>query len=329
VKKTLLKKTTDTMMWTKKPSLIALLLAVVFSLGIATTFTNDQGKYFEISKNIEIFVNLYKELNTNYVDELDPSGLMHTGIDAMLQSLDPYTNYITESQIETYRFATEGKYHGIGAQIEVMDDYITITEPYENSPAVRSGLKAGDQVIAIEGKSTKGKTPDEVNAILMGYPGTSIRLTVKRPGEPKELTIDLERGEVDVPNVPYYGMVSDDIGYISLTTFSRNAGGNVARAFKSLKSENENLKGIIFDLRGNGGGFLHEAVNICNIFIPQNELVVSTKGKVTERDRNFNTMSEPMDTEIPLVVLINNRSASASEIVSGVIQDYDRGILLG
>ena len=304
-----------------------LLLILFFS--IATTFKSDQGKYFEISKNLEIFTNLYKEINTYYVDDLDPSKIMRTGIDAMLESLDPFTNYISESDIEGFRYITEGRYNGIGAQIALIRDYVTITEPYEDSPAFKAGLKAGDQIVAVEGRSAKGKTPDEVDAILKGYPGTEIELTVRRPGEDKDLSIKLSRDEVKVPNVPYSGMVNDGIGYIALTTFTRDAGRNVGDALMKLKKDHPDLKGVIFDLRGNGGGLLTEAVNVSNVFIPKGELVVTTKGKVQDWDRSFKTLNAPIDEKIPLVVLINDRSASASEIVSGVLQDYDRGVLLG
>ena len=309
-----------------------LLLLIVVAAGMAFTARAPWGNEFEISKNIEIFINLYKNLNTNYVDDLDPSRLMRTGIDAMMNSLDPYTNYITEAQIESYRMLTEGRYNGFGAHIELVRDYVTMIEVYENSPAANAGLKAGDQIIAIEGRSTKGKTPDDINNIVAGVSGTELGLTISRPekgGKEKEFTVNLARDEVKIPNVPYHGMVSDEIGYIALTTFTQEAGKNVAKALEDLKEDNENLKGVIFDLRGNGGGLLHEAVNICNVFIPKGELVVTTKGKVRDWDRAFKTLNPPVDTEIPLVVLINGKSASASEIVSGVMQDYDRGLLLG
>ena len=304
-------------------------LATILFFGIATTFTSDHGKYFEIAKNIEIFTNLYKEINTSYVDELDPGKLMRIGIDAMLESLDPYTNYISETEIEGFRYITEGKYNGIGAQIKVIDDFITITQPYENSPAFKAGLKAGDQLIAVDGKEAIGRSSEEVNEILKGYPGTEVELTIRRPGTDKDLKINLVRDQVSVPNVPYSGMVSDEIGYAALTTFTRDAGKNVANALKELKEENENMKGFILDLRGNGGGLLAEAVNVSNVFIPKSSLVVTTKGKVKDWDRSFKTLNKPVDEEIKLIVLIDNGSASASEIVSGVIQDFDRGILVG
>lgn len=301
--------------------------ALVFT-GLATTIV-ENGNYFEIAKNIEIFTNLYKEVNTYYVDEIDPSTLMKTGIDAMMESLDPYTGYISETQIEGYRFITEGKYNGIGADIRIIDELPTVVAPYLDAPAQKAGLKAGDKIVAIDGRDTKGKNTDEVSAILKGYPGTEVELTISRFGEAKNLKITLVRDEVEVSNIPYSGMVSEGVGYIALSTFTRNAGQNVAKALEDLKTEQPNLKGVILDLRNNGGGLLAEAVNLCNVFIPKNELVVTTKGKVKDWDRSFRTLNPPVDEKVPLIVLINKGSASASEIVSGTIQDLDRGILLG
>lgn len=308
---------------------LTVLLSVVMVLGIATTVENDHGKYFEISKNIEIFTNLYKEINTYYVDDVDPARLMRTGVDAMLESLDPYTNYISESEIEGYRYMTEGRYNGIGAQSEQIGKYITITDLYEGQPADKAGLKVGDQILAVDGKDAIGKTSEDINNILRGFPGTEVELKIRRPGRKDDFSVTLVRDEVEVPNVPYSGMVSEDVGYIALTTFTRNAGHNVAEALEKLKAANPNLKGIIFDLRGNGGGLLTEAVNVCNVFLAKNETVVTTKGKVKDWDRAFKTLNSPVDLNIPLVVLIDKGSASASEIVSGVIQDYDRGVLMG
>jgi carboxyl-terminal processing protease len=287
------------------------------------------NKYFEIIKNIEIFTNLYKEINTFYVDEVDPSLLMRTGIDAMMGSLDPFTNYISETDIEGYRFMTEGKYNGIGAVSKQIGSYVTITELYEGQAADLAGLKPGDQIIAVDGMDAKDKDPEALNNLLRGFPGTSVELTIRRPGQADEFKTSIVRSEVQVANVPYHGMVSEDIGYIALTTFTRDAGTNVAKALKELKAENPELRGVIFDLRGNGGGLLNEAVNVSNIFVPRGELVVTTKGKVKDWDRSFSTTGQATDSEIPLVVLINKTSASASEIVSGVVQDYDRGLLIG
>lgn len=304
-----------------------LLALVVVASAFTLATTND--KYFEIVKNIEIFANVYRELNTNYVDEVDPGRLMRTGIDAMVGSLDPFTNYISEADIEGYRFITEGRYHGVGAVSEKMGDYITITELYKDQPADKAGLRPGDQIIAVDGKDAKGKTNDELTEIMRGFPGSTVELTIRRPGSPGDFKVSLVRGDVNVPNVPYYGMVSQGVGYIALSIFTQDAGRNISNALKELKAQDPNLKGLILDLRGNGGGLLHEAVNICNIFIPKDEVVVSTRGKIKERDQVFRTMNPPIDLEIPVTVLINKRSASASEIVSGVLQDYDRGVLIG
>lgn len=311
-----------------KPMFKTLIFLGFFGITIATTVP-PEGNYFEIAKNIEIFTNLYKEVNTYYVDETDPSRLMKTGIDAMLASLDPYTNYFSESQIEGWRYITEGKYNGIGADIRIIQGRPTIVAPFENAPAFNAGLKAGDQIIEIDGQDTEGKTSEDVSAFLKGYPGTEVKLKIKRPGEKKLIDVTLVRDEVNIPNVPFSDMISEDVGYIALTTFTRDAGRNVAKALQDLKVEQPNLKGVILDLRDNGGGLLAEAVNVVNVFVPKGELVVSTKGKVKDWNRSFKTLNPPVDENVPLVVLINKGSASASEIVSGTIQDLDRGVLIG
>ena len=303
-------------------------VVLLFSVGLISATVIGNNKHFEISKQIEIFANLYKELNTYYVDDLDPGQLMRTGIDAMLESLDPYTNYISEAQIEGYKYITEGKSNGIGANFKQINNYVVITEVFENSPALKAGLKAGDVIRSIDGQGAKDKSEYEVNEILKGFPGTEVDINIKRPGEGKEQKLTLVREEVNIPNVPYHAMISDGIGYVALTTFTRKAGQNVANALTELKKEH-NLKGIILDLRNNGGGLLNEAVNVSNVFIAKDEFVASTKGKVEDWDRTYKTMNKPVDEQIPLAVLINKRSASASEIVSGVMQDLDRGILIG
>ena len=304
-----------------------ILISIVALLGVSAT-SIQQDKLYEISKNIEIFINVYKELNANYVDDLDPNQLMRVGLDAMVASLDPYTNYISESQVASYMINTEGRYEGIGAIVEKIGDYVTIVEPYEGSPVLEVGLKAGDMIIGIEGQSTLGKSREEVTSFYRGVPGTKVRLKIQTPkGEIKD--VDVERSEVSTPNVPYSGFVSEDIGYIALSVFTADASKNIKKALKDLKEENSNIKGLILDLRDNGGGLLREAINISNIFIPKDKEVVSVKSKVRERDETYRTMTTPDDTEIPLVILINKNSASASEIVSGVIQDYDRGVLMG
>ncbi|MFZ4542745.1 MAG: S41 family peptidase [Saprospiraceae bacterium] len=293
------------------------------------TINVENGKYFEIAKNIELFANVYKEINTFYVDELDPAQTMRIGIDAMLKSLDPFTNYISESEIEGYRFVTEGKFNGIGATIQKIRDFPVITETTENCTAFKAGLKAGDVILSVDGKSAKDKDSEEIYDFMKGAPGSEMELYIKRPGESKDIKIKVKRDEVEVSNVPYQGMLRDDIGYVTLTTFTSNAAANVSKAVSDLKAKNPNLKGIIFDLRGNGGGLLNEAVDIVNIFVPKGELVVSTKSKVADWDRNYKTSGIPVDEKLPVAILVDKGSASASEIVSGALQDMDRAVILG
>ncbi len=306
----------------KKLSILAIALLCIS----ATTIKND--RLYEIAKNIDIFVNVYKTLNSQYVDDLDPSHLMRIGIDAMVGSLDPYTNYISEAQVESYRISTEGKYQGIGAIVKKIDDYVTIVEPYAGSAVIKAGLEAGDQIISIEGKSTKGKSQEEVTTFFRGIPGTNVKLGIRRDGTP-DFDVDIVRGQVSIPNVPYSGFVGDQVGYVALTTFTADAGKNIRKAIRELKNEDNNIKGLILDLRSNGGGLLKEAISVSNIFVPQNQEVVSVKSKVRDRNQSYKTLALPLDLDIPLVVLINKTSASASEIVSGVIQDMDRGVLMG
>ncbi len=301
-----------------------LLLCLFASAGGAQS-----SKYFDISKNLEIFTNVYREINHSYVDELDPSTLMRSGLDAMLGGLDPFTNYISETDIEGYRYIYEGKYQGLGAEAQKMGDYVVVSEILEGSPAQKAGLKVGDAFLSINNQSAKGRTAEEVMRFLRGFPGTKAELVMRRPGEDKELRIAFTREEMDAPNVPHSGIVAENIGYINLNTFTRDAGDNVADALRRLKSQHPGLKGVILDLRDNGGGLLNEAVNVSNVFLPRGTFITSTKGKVPEWNREFRTERTPVDEEIRLVVLINKMSASASEIVSGSLQDLDRGVLMG
>jgi len=288
-----------------------------------------QGKYFDIAKNMEIFANAYREVNHSYVDELDPNKLMRQGLDAMLEGLDPFTNYISETDIEGYRIQMDGMYNGVGAQGKRIGEWVVITEIYENSPAHKAGLKVGDAFIAIDGQNAKGKTESQVLDFLRGYPGTKSELLIRRSGERKDLTISLERGEVIVPNVPHSGLVAEGVGYINLTTFTQDAGENVGNALRSMQGKNPKLKGIILDLRSNGGGLLNEAINLVNVFVPKGEFVSSTKGKVPEWDISLKTQHAPVDSDIPVVVLLDSHSASASEVTSGALQDLDRAVIMG
>lgn len=296
--------------------------------GAIILFSSNADNYFEISKNLDIFATLFKELNIYYVDETNPGDLIKTSIDAMLEKLDPYTNYIPESDIEDYRFMTTGQYGGIGALIRKKDNYVIIAEPYENFPAQKAGLIAGDIILEINGKSAKDKSTSEMSKILKGQPGTEVKLLIKREEEPNPIEKTIIREEVKISDVPYYGMINDSIGYIKLTSFTETASKEVKEAFESLKEKN-NMKSLVLDLRGNGGGLLREAVNIVNLFIEKGQEVVSTKGKITEWDKSHKALNNPIDTKIPITVLIDRNSASASEIVAGALQDLDRAVIIG
>lgn len=287
--------------------------------------------YFEVSKNLSIFSSIYKELNVFYVDETQPGELMKTGIDAMLESLDPYTNYIPESDIEDYRFQISGEYGGIGALIRSVDGVVTITEPYEGFPAHQAGLMAGDIIVSVNGESVEGKTTSQVSEVLKGQSGTSVVLKVKRAINDTEYETfekELSREEIKIPDVPYYGMIDDKTGYVKLTSFTQTAATQVRAALNDLK-ETRGMEQVIFDLRDNGGGLLVQAVDIVNFFVGKGELVCETKGRIEEMNSTYYTLNSAWDEEMPLVVLVNDHSASASEIVSGSIQDLDRGVIVG
>lgn len=287
--------------------------------------------YFEISKNLEVFASLFKELNESYVDPIEPGKVMKTGIDAMLYELDPYTNFISEDDIQDYRIRTTGEYGGIGSTVLEKDDYIVIDQPYKNSPTVKAGLKAGDMILEIDGKSIKGKSVSDVSSFLKGTPGSTVNLKVKDAYTGAESAKTITRGKIKISSVPYAGMVgsANDIAYVRLTQFTMRCSNDLKKALDSLKRTHPNMKGVMLDLRSNPGGLLDEAIKVCNLFLPANQLVVSTKGKVARWDKDFKTTLPPWDTEIPVAVLINNQSASASEIVAGTIQDLDRGVVLG
>lgn len=307
---------------------------VAFSLVVATgsltlmSFDDGGDNYFEISKNLDIFATLFREVNMYYVDETNPGDMMKTAIDAMLEDLDPYTNYIPESEIEDHRFMTTGQYGGIGALVRQKGDYIYISEPYEGKPAQKAGLQAGDALLEVDGKAVKGKNTNDVVKMLKGVPNTKVTIKVKRDGEEDPLTFNVTREEIKINNVPYFGMIDDKTGYIKLTGFTEDAGKEVKDALVELKSKYK-AESVILDLRDNPGGLLREAINISNVFCDKGQEVVSTKGKVKEWDKSYKALNAPVDTEIPLVVLISRGSASASEIVSGTMQDLDRGIIIG
>ena len=284
--------------------------------------------YFEISRNLDVFTALYKDVNASYVDDTDPSKLMRTCIDGMLKTLDPFTNYISESQIETYRIQNSEKIVEIGIHFQIMDSVPVVTDLIKDLPADKAGLQIGDKILSLDGQSTRGKTYEEVTLALRGQTGSTVVLGLKTiQGATKDLSIT--RQEFQQTNVPYFGMLTKDIGCINLKIFNPNAGKDVREAYEKLKKDNPNLKGVILDLRGNPGGLLTEAVNVVNVFVEKNKLVVTTKGRVVEWNSTFKTLNEPTDLKIPVVVITDNHSASASEIVSGCLQDYDRGVILG
>lgn len=291
------------------------------------------GDLFEIAKSMDIFGKVYTEINTVFVDETNPTQLMRIGIDSMLKHLDPYTNYFSESQIETSKLYSTGEYSSIGAEVGVRGKKTLILELFEKSPAFEAGLLVGDQILKIDEEEVFNARMSlgDVKNLLLGERGSTLTLTIQRPGESSSQRIEVGRGGTDAQpeNVPYFAMASPEVGYILQTGFMSNAGKEVADALKKLKSENETMKAVILDLRGNPGGQLNEAVNVSNVFIPKEEMITEMKGRSRESKAKFYTRMAAIDEEIPLAVLVNGGSASASEIVSGSIQDLDRGVVVG
>lgn len=301
---------------------------IILCLCIASVFAFNFSKdYFEVSKNLDVFNTLYRELNIAYVDETKPGQLMKTAIESMLASLDPYTNYYAENDIEDYKYLTTGEYGGIGALIQDVNNKITVTEPYEGFSAYRAGLRAGDEIVEVNGINVSTKKTDDISNMLKGQAGTPIKLKVIHLGQTSPVEISLMREEIKVKAVPYSGMLDQEVGYIKLTSFTDNCSGEVKEALMKLKGKN--CKSLILDLRGNPGGLLQEAVNIVNLFVDKGNPVVFTKGKVKDWDKSYVSVNNPVDTQIPLVVLVDHNSASASEIVSGALQDLDRAVIVG
>ena len=309
-----------------KKSLIV--IAVIGLLSVSFYSFKQDDKNFQIAKNLDIFYTLFRELNLFYVDDVNPDKLVKTSIDKMLESLDPYTNYISEDDVEDFRFMTTGEYAGIGALISKQKEKIVIAEPYEGFPAQKGGLKAGDILLEVAGKSTVKLSTEDVSNLLKGPAGKPVMLKVERLGEKKPLNIEIIREKIQIDPVPYYGMLDKETGYIRLSNFTSDCTERVKSAFLDLK-EKQGAKALILDLRSNPGGLLMEAVRISNLFIPKGKEIVSTKGKVKQWDKVYKATENPLDTIMPIAVLVNRGSASASEIVAGAIQDLDRGMIIG
>ncbi len=314
----------------KKLSYKKLIVSFVICItGLCVLGFKGDNRNFQIAKNLDIFNAIFKELDMFYVDTINPDKVVRAGIDAMLMELDPYTNYFPEEDLGDFKQMVTGKYGGIGSLITFYKpkNRVAIAEPFENTPAAKAGLKAGDVILEINGKDTEGKKNDEVSNMLRGEIGTSFLMKVERRGEKKPLQFKITRESIQISPVPYYGVLCDSIGYIVLTSFTDNCAKDVRKAFIELKQQGINR--LIFDLRNNGGGVLDEAIDIISMFVPKGKDVISTRGKIKQWNRTYTTTREPLDTEIPLVVLVNSGSASASEIVAGALQDLDRAVIMG
>jgi carboxyl-terminal processing protease len=306
-----------------------LVLVLLVAGGMSIMAYNEKDKYFEIAKNLDIFAAFYRELNTYYVDELPPEKLMHKGIDAMLEETDPYTDFIPEENLDELKFMATGKYGGVGVSVNTDSERTVITDVYEGGPMDKAGVKPGDIILSLDGKDIKGLDQEEISRMLKGAPGSSLDMVTKHPVTGAQNTRRINREEINVKAVSFSGITNRDIGYIRMTQFTENSGELVQGAFAELKKQYPSMKGLILDLRGNPGGLLDEAVVVANIFVDKNKTIVSTKGKVKSWDREYKTETSAFDAHIPLVVLTNRSSASASEIVAGAIQDLDRGVIIG
>ena len=313
------------MRFSKRFTLFASSALIAGGIGFFS-FKNDD-RFFEIARNLDIYATLFKELNLYYVDEINPNRLVKNSIDAMLKNLDPYTNFFAEDEIEDYMTMTTGRYNGIGALIGQRQGKSIVLMVYEGTPAEKSGLQIGDEVVKVDGVDLKSRKDADPAKLLKGQNNTAVKLTVRRFGQKDPMELSVLRDVVKMTNVPYYGMITNEVGYIDLKDFTATASREVRSAVQELKGKG--MKKLILDVRENPGGLLNMAIDICNAFIPKDSEVVTTKGKVTEWNKTYTALNTPLDLEIPIIVLTNSHSASAAEIVSGVIQDYDRGVLIG
>jgi len=306
-----------------KKIFLLLLLPFFLIILLATTLTDD----FEIAKNLELFSNIYKEVNIYYVDETDPELLVYAGLEDMLKHMDPYCDFIPADEVKKYQSSLTENYTGLGTQVSIINEYPRIDELYENGPAAKAGLKVGDIITSLDGIDAQGISMSEFSKKARGLEATILTISVLRNGN-KINDIAVKRGTIYTPNTPYYGLLKNEVGYIVLSSFTENAAKNVQNALLELKQKS-NLKGLVLDLRFNTGGLLNEAVQLASLFIPKGSLVVNTRGTNKSLEKNYKTTQSPIDTDIPLIVLINETSASASEIVAGSLQDYDRAVILG
>ena len=309
----------------KKIQVLTFVIALLLPIGLVA---QEKQNNFEIAKSLDIYNSLLRELNLNYVDEINPGELNEAAIKAMLDGLDPYTVFIPESDIENAKFMTTGEYGGIGALIQYDGEFTRISDPYYGWPAQKAGIIAGDVILEVNGVDCKKKNTQQVSEMLKGQPGTEVTLKIKRYGEEKPITKVLKREKVKIDNIPYYTVFDNGIAYLSLSGFTRDAAKEMKEKVLEMKKNNE-LKGFVLDLRGNGGGLMNEAVDIVNLFIPKGKMVVSMRGKAANANSVHPTTNDPVDLEIPLAILVDGSSASASEIVAGAIQDYDRGVIIG
>lgn len=313
--------------WMLRKKKLLIVLAISVSAIVSISFVEDY--YFEVSKNLDIFTMVFRDVNIYYVDSLQPGELMKKGIDAMLRTLDPYTVYIPESDIEDYKMThISAEYGGIGALVHQRNGEVEISEIYEGFPAQKSDIRVGDKIMSVNGNSTLNRQVDDVTDYMKGQKGTSVKLILKREGVPQPIEKTIVRDEIKFKNVPYYGMINETTGYIKLSQFLENSAEDVRQALVSLKQDPK-LKGVIFDLRGNGGGLLREAVDIVNLFVDKNQKIVAQKGKIREMNIDYFASKTAVDSDIPLVVLVDRGSASASEIVTGAMQELDRGVIVG
>jgi carboxyl-terminal processing protease len=306
---------------------VKVFIICTFLISSSVVFLAFNEKDFEITKNLDIFISLFREVDTYYVDNKSPEELINAGINGMLEILDPYTTYIPEANTDDIKFMTTGQYGGIGALIRQGGDYIIVTEPYEGFPAQKADIRAGDTLISINGVSTKGKSVSDVSQMLKGNPNTRVEIKLKRIGDTSLISKDFLREKITIKNVPYAGIIKDNIGYIRLGNFTSDAAAEVKSAFTDLKKKG--AKAVVLDLRGNPGGLLNEAVDITNLWVNKGQEIVSTKGKAKQWDNIYRTEKTPEDTLIPMAVLVDRGSASASEIVTGSLQDLDRAVIIG